>query len=72
MVIGFVILGAVGGAIGALVALLLDSSPLLVALTYSVTGSLTALIASLVYVVASGRRRRQDKRRLVKPNYRFE
>lgn len=72
MLIGFVILGSTGGAIGALGALLLDASLMLVALSYSLTGTLTVLAASTVFVILSGRRCQQDDHTLAKHGYRFE
>ncbi len=59
MFIGFVILGSVGGAVAAAVALLLGASLMLVALSYSLTGLLSVLGASTIYVIVSGGLRHQ-------------
>lgn len=69
MLIGFIILGSIGGAIGALAALLLGASPLLVVLSYSLTGTLSALIVSLIFVIASEGRPQQNGRAIVKQSY---
>ncbi len=68
MLIGFVILGSVGGAIGALVAQLLGASLIFIVLSYSLTGMLTILGTAVIYVIASGGLRHH----LAKHNYRFE
>ncbi|MDU9003156.1 hypothetical protein [Sedimentitalea todarodis] len=49
--------------------LLFDGSLALAAVNYSLTGSFTALIASLIFVIASGARRHQGDRALVKQIY---
>lgn len=69
MFIGFIILGSIGGAFGALVALLLGASPMLIALSYSLTGTLSALILSLIFVIASEGRTHQNGRTIAKQSY---
>lgn len=69
MLFGFIFLGVIGGAAGALITLLVDGSLMLAALSYSLTGMLTALIASLSFVIVSDGQRHNSDIALVNQNH---
>lgn len=68
----FLLLGILGGAVGAAVVLVHDGSLLLALLCYSLAGSLTVLIAAIIYVIVTNGRQRRDSNIAVGRKYRFE